>query len=250
MPKLSIITVTYQAEAVLPLTLRSVASQTWRDWEHILVDGASTDNTPRLIQAYAEQVPNVRWISEPDKGIYDAMNKGLDMAQGEFVVFLNAGDIFWRPTTLEELFTQAPPEADLLYGDHYYINLQGERVLRRRHRPYPRGGLQLKHLHTGMVVCHQAIFVRRTLAPAYNSRFHFAGDLDWLIRILQKPCQTYDTQKVLVGYLVEGGSDRYILQHIWVRTGILRRYFGIGAVLKSYWAMLANLWHGGYPAVE
>ncbi|MCX8112351.1 MAG: glycosyltransferase [Bacteroidia bacterium] len=249
-PRLSIITVTYQAARVLPLTLRSTAEQTWRDWEHIFIDGGSYDGTLELIQAYEVQAPAVFWLSERDKGIYDAMNKGLRVARGEYVVFLNAGDAFWDAGTLERLFTAAPPEADVLYGDHRYVNEKGEIIPRRRPRPYPMGKAETRHFRTGMGIAHQALFVRRSLAPFYDLRYPLAADLDWAIRIfLQKP-RAYDSGRILIRYLEGGISARRRRRYLQERTQILYQHFGFRAVLESGLAMIANMWHRGYPGVE
>lgn len=247
-PHLSIITVTFNAKQTLPITLRSIQEQTWRDWEHILVDGASKDGTVELIRAYAQDNPKVRWISEPDEGIYDAMNKGISMARGEFLIFLNAGDSFWESTTLERLFTKAPPNADFLYGEHRYVSLQGEVLPRRRHRPYPQNTVHAKDFRTGMVICHQAMIVRRKLVPLYETKFRPGGDIDWVIRILRKNPLTYDSGMILVRYLVGGDAEQHIWRQIWNRTRLLYRHFGVGAVLESWAAMVLNKLRGGYPS--
>lgn len=247
-PHLSIITVTYNARQTLPITLRSVQEQTWKDWEHIIVDGASTDGTIELIRAYAQDNPKVRWISEPDEGIYDAMNKGISMAQGEFLIFLNAGDSFWESTTLERLFAKAPAEADFIYGEHRYVNLQGEVLPRRRHRPYPQNKLRAEDFRTGIVICHQAMIVRHQLVPLYDPRIKIGSELDWVIRILRKNPYTYDSQMVLIRYLIGGKTERHIWRQIWNRTRLVYRHFGIGAVLESWAAMVMNKLRRGYPS--
>ena len=99
-PLFSIITITFNAATTLPATLRSVEEQTFTNYEYIVVDGASRDNTVALVEA--SQLP-VRMVSEPDKGLYDAMNKGLKMATGEYLIFLNAGDSFHAPDTLQRV---------------------------------------------------------------------------------------------------------------------------------------------------
>jgi hypothetical protein len=93
------------------------------------------------IEAYAQTQEGVWYLSEPDRGLYDAMNKGLAMARGEYVCFLNAGDSFWAADTLERLFTGAPPEADVLYGEHVEVDETGQILPTPRHRPYPEGAL-------------------------------------------------------------------------------------------------------------
>ncbi|MEN3041013.1 MAG: glycosyltransferase family 2 protein [Bacteroidia bacterium] len=250
MPRLSIITVTYQAAPVLPITLNSVESQSWDDWEHIFVDGGSTDQTLALIQDYAQKVSRVRWISEKDRGIYDAMNKGLRLAEGEYVTFLNAGDAFWERNTLEKLFTGAPAGVQVLYGDHRYVNLKGEILPRRRPRPYPRGSLRLSHFRTGMAIAHQGLFVRREIAPEYDLSYPLAADLDWAIHLMKQNPSTYDSGQVVIRYLEGGVSARRLRRYIWERTRILYKHFGWEAVLDSLYAMLRHKLLGGYPFVE
>ncbi|GIV23708.1 MAG: glycosyltransferase [Bacteroidia bacterium] len=249
-PTLSILTVTFQAEKTLPLTLQSTAAQTWRDWEHIFVDGRSTDKTLSLIQAYAEKGVPVRWISEKDHGIYDAMNKALQMATGKYVVFLNAGDAFFGPDTLEKLFVHAPPEADVLYGDHVYVSEDGALLPRRRPRPYPHHTLTAKHFRTGMAICHQALFVRREIAPLYTLEFPLAADLDWAIRVLKQAKHPYDSRQILIRYLAGGVSARRLRRYVWERTQILLKHFGPIAVGESLIAALQNLLRNGYPPVQ
>jgi len=250
MPLLSIITVTYRAAQVLPITLRSVASQSWKDWEHLFIDGGSRDETLAQIQSYARQHERVRYLSEPDRGLYDAMNKGLSLARGEYVCFLNAGDSFWAEDTLEKLFTAAPKDADVLYGEHVEVDAEGRILTIPRHRPYPKGALQKAHFRTGMRICHQALIVRRSLAPMYDLRYRLAADLDWTIRLLSQNPKTHDSGQVLIRYLVGGISDTRLRRYLWERTAILYRHFGIGAVLESGWAMLRHKALGGHPRLS
>ncbi len=250
MPRLSIITVTYRAAEVLPITLRSVASQSWKDWEHIFVDGGSSDGTLEQIETYARSQERVRYLSEPDRGLYDAMNKGLLLAQGEYVCFLNAGDSFWAEDTLERLFAAAPPEADVLYGEHVEVNSAGQILSTPRHRPYPRGELRKAHFRTGMRICHQALIVRRQLAPTYNLKYRLAADLDWTLRLLSQNPRTYDSGQILIRYLAGGISARRLREYVWERTSILYQHFGIGAVLESGWAILRHKGLGGYPRLN
>jgi len=250
MPLLSIITVTYQAGQVLPITLRSVASQSWKDLEHIFVDGGSQDETLQLIESYARTCEGVRYLSEPDRGLYDAMNKGLALARGEYVCFLNAGDSFWAEDTLEKLFRAAPREADVLYGEHVEVDPQGCICNTPRHRSYPKGALKKEHFRTGMRICHQALIVRRRLAPFYDLRYRLAADLDWTIRLLSQNPRSYDSGQVLIRYLAGGISDRRLRRYLWERTTILYRHFGVGAVLESGWAMLRHKVLGGYPRLH
>lgn len=250
LPRLSIITVTYNAAQYLPITLQSTAAQTWRAWEHIFIDGGSQDATIELIQKYEPQAPAIQWVSERDRGIYDAMNKGLRMARGEYVVFLNAGDAFWEERTLEEIFSSAPAEADVLYGDHRYVDENGEILPRRRPRPYPHHSLSVKNFRTGMGIAHQALIVRRNMAPEYDLRYPLAADLDWAIRLMKAHPKVHDTRRVIIRFLEGGVSARRRRQYMRERTQIIYRHFGIAGVLESGIAIVLNLLRGGYPSVE
>lgn len=102
-PKVSVVTVTYNCVDLVESTLRNVLKQTYPNLEYIVIDGNSTDGTRQVIERYADRL--AYWVSEPDCGIYDAMNKGIRAATGEWVLFMNAGDYFFRPTTVEEVFS-------------------------------------------------------------------------------------------------------------------------------------------------
>ena len=127
--KISIITITYNSASTLPRALASVQSQTYADIEHILVDGASTDGTVALIEAYAAKHKNVRYVSEPDEGIYNALNKGIRMATGDVIGFLHSDDVLFAPDSIEHIAAAfESTEVDVVYGDLQYC--RGNRVVR------------------------------------------------------------------------------------------------------------------------
>ena len=153
-PLFSIITVTYNAARTLPPTLRSVAGQTCRLFEHLVIDGASTDGTQQLVADAGIKETVV--YSETDKGLYDAMNKGLALAKGEYVIFLNAGDSFHSPDTLQTI-ANAIMDNDfpgIVYGQTDIVDADRRRIGERHLRAPER--LTLKSFANGMVVCHQA----------------------------------------------------------------------------------------------
>ena len=119
----TIITVVFNGEADLPGTMESVRRQTYPHIEYIFVDGASRDNSLKIIQDFAPTMSNVRWISEPDKGLYDAMNKGMRIATGDFVWCLNCGDHIHEPDVLEKMAALVTPETDVLYGETMLVHL-------------------------------------------------------------------------------------------------------------------------------
>lgn len=100
--KLSIITINYNNRDGLKRTLQSVENQNTRDFEHVIIDGASTDGSAEDIRKYAENKPNVIWVSEPDSGIYNAMNKGAKLASGEYLLFLNSGDDLYSSHVVQD----------------------------------------------------------------------------------------------------------------------------------------------------
>ena len=133
MPLISVITVTYNAAKELPATLESLAAQTFSDFEHLIIDGASSDDTLAIARKMS---PKARIVSEPDKGLYDAMNKGLRTAKGDYILFLNAGDAFHAPDSLQAYADAAGPDVDIIYGDTIVVDNQ-RRVLRPRHLDAP-----------------------------------------------------------------------------------------------------------------
>src|SRR4030043_464009 len=128
MPHLSIITINLNNAAGLRQTIESVINQTFSDYEYIIIDGGSTDGSVDVIKEYASKLRY--WITEPDTGIYNAMNKGIMQAKGEYFQFLNSGDWFLNETILQKLFS-VDHNADILYGDEYWVYKNGIKKLHR-----------------------------------------------------------------------------------------------------------------------
>ena len=188
MIRISVITITYNAARTLQRTLDSVLSQTYPHVEHLIIDGASKDDTLRIAEQYQAASPHEVIIqSEPDKGLYDAMNKGLQRATGDYVVFLNAGDSFYAPDTLacvvKAIGSQYPA---VVYGDTAITDGEGRFLHLRRHRP-PQT-LAWRSFKQGMLVCHQAFYARLDIARQfpYNLKYRHSADVDWCIRIMKE----------------------------------------------------------------
>lgn len=125
-PKITVITICYNAKDDLDKTIKSVLYQTFDDYEYLIIDGGSNDGSIDIILRYADN-PHIRWISEPDKGIYDAMNKGVNMAKGEWLNFMNAGDCFANESVLSNIFCHDyPSDVKFLYSDNYYVDEKGK----------------------------------------------------------------------------------------------------------------------------
>jgi len=250
-PFVTIITITWQAEIGLRKTLESILCQTDRDLECLLVDGGSTDGTLALIQEYQnvfmEKKILFRWISEPDQGIYDAMNKGLRMAEGEFVWFVNAGDTIAEPDTLKQLRQTLPTSnsennaPDFIYGETMIVDEQGQ-VLGARRLKAPEK-LSWKSFRMGMLVCHQSMLVKGSLAPEFDRQYHFSADFDWTIRCLRQAKSIHNTRLVLSHFLDGGVSKKKMKASLKERFKIMSKNYGcLPTVLRHVWFVCRATW--------
>lgn len=241
--KITVATVTYNAAALMERTIASVEEQNYRYVEHIIVDGNSEDSTLELIHHYQERnsVAGIRHeiacLSEPDNGLYDAMNKAIDMATGHYIVFLNAGDRFHSPDTLSliaraatEDHTEGTALPAVVYGDTHLVDNAGRFIRRRRLTPPERlGWRSFRH---GMLVCHQAFFARTDLARScrYDLRYRFSADFDWCIRIMREARRQKAALKnahtVVTDYLNEGMTTRHHKASLNERFRIMTRHYG------------------------
>lgn len=239
-PKFSIITVTYNAGAVLEDTIQSVITQTYRNVEYIIVDGGSKDHTLDIISRYREHIHTL--VSEPDKGLYDAMNKGIRLATGDYLCFLNAGDELHEDDTLQLMVhsitgTELP---DVLYGETAIVDEEGH-FLRMRRLSAPED-LNWKSFKDGMLVCHQAFFPRRELAEPYDLRYRFSADFDWCIRIMKKSHTLHNTHLTLIDYLNEGVTTRNHRASLHERFRIMCRHYGyLSTLARHAWFALRLL---------
>lgn len=239
-PKFSIITVTYNAGAVLEDTIQSVITQTYKNVEYIIVDGGSKDRTLQIIEQYKEHIHTV--ISEPDKGLYDAMNKGIKLATGDYLCFLNAGDELHEDDTLQLMVHSItePTLPDVLYGDTAIVDEEGHFLHMRRLAPPE--NLNWKSFKEGMLVCHQAFFARRDLVEPYNLHYRFSADFDWCIRIMKKSQELHHTHLVLIDYLNEGMTTRNHKASLKERFRIMCKHYGVvSTVLRHAWFVIRAL---------
>lgn len=223
-PLFSIITVTYNAETTLPPTLRSVGEQTCRLFEHLVIDGASTDSTVRIAEEAGIKETVV--YSEPDKGLYDAMNKGLALAKGEYVIFLNAGDSFHSPTTLQSIADTIMDNdfPGIVYGQTDIVDSQRHRI-GERHLRAPET-LTLKSFANGMLVCHQAFIALRRITGPFNLKYRFSADYDWCVKCLQHSRHNIYIPHVIINYLNEGMTTANHRKSLIERFHIMRHYYG------------------------
>ena len=221
-PRLSIVTITFNAGAVLQRTMDSVAEQDYPYIDYVLVDGASRDHTVALIEAQQQHMP-LRFVSEPDKGLYDAMNKGLAMATGDYILFLNAGDTLADADVISEMFAKHPG-ADVYYGHAMVVNLDGRELGLRQ--PLPPEKLDWRSLQWGMSVCHQAFVIKRNLALPYDLQYRICADIDWMIRCLKQAPNTVHTGGLVCRFLADGLSSTHHKKAWKERYLVLRKHYG------------------------
>lgn len=233
--KLSIITITYNAEKYLTRTLESIVNQSRQDFEYLIIDGKSKDGTLLIAAAYDARINQI--ISEPDQGLYDAMNKGLALATGDFVWFMNAGDEICKIDAVEKIYQliDAQPQIDVLYGDTYFVeengNIQGLRSEITPHR-LPRN-LQWQAMNLGMLVCHQAFIARKSIAPLYLEN-NLSADVDWEIECLKKARKIQFLDFIVAKYLVGGISNKQLKRSLLDRYTVLKKHFGLLGVIQSH----------------
>ena len=251
--KLSIITVTYNAAYTIEKTIQSVLNQSCKNYEYLIIDGNSTDDTLFLVKGFENRVSKgefgirsdrFRVVSEPDKGLYDAMNKGINLAHGDFVWFINAGDKIYSSDTLQQVVDaiNQHPDADVIYGQTIIID-QADEVLGERHRIAP-AKLTKKSLLDGLVVCHQSVIVRRSNAPQYNLSYKLTADYDWMCRVLDVSRKNVYIDSYLSKFQTAGLSSQRRKQSLKERFVIMKRHFGLLPTLWSHLCILLK-----YPFV-
>ncbi len=204
-PRISIVTVCRNAVDVLAATMQSVLAQSYPNIEYIIIDGASTDGTVDLIKEYENQLTH--WRSEADEGIYAAMNKGIQQASGEWINFMNAGDIFHDEHAVEKILAEAKAETYLLYCDVYLRQADGKLKV-RQHKPLYQAGLY----HN---ICHQATFYRLEKIGKFqfDTQYKVSADFDFLLQAIHQNKQKYQhIPQPLIVYQGGGWSDKFAYQ--------------------------------------
>ena len=250
--RITIITVTYQAAAVLQRTLDSVSRQTCQDIEHLIIDGASKDDTVKIAKAYQEKVPYPVIIqSEPDHGLYDAMNKGLHKATGDYLVFLNAGDTLHADDTLSTLTSHLLPLTShlspaVIYGDTAIVDSEGKFLHLRRLRPPKQ--LTWRSFKQGMLVCHQAFYVRTDIAQQedYDLRYRHSADVDWCIRVMKRAEEMrlplVNTNTILADFMEGGNTTQNHRASLKERYQVMCHHYGKASTIVMHaWFLVRQL---------
>ncbi len=224
-PILSVITITYNNLSGLTKTLALFTENNFIGVENIIVDGGSTDNTKAYL---LEHNDSFRWVSEKDKGIYDAMNKGLQMAKGQYVWFLNAGDYAYNKEVVELLLNKLKTNPDVLYGETMLVDESGRELGTRSKlttRKLPEQ-LNWKSMQRGMVVSHQSIIVRTEISPFYDLQYKHVADIDWMIRALKASKLIINIHQILSCFTLDGYSTKHRKASNIERFRVLSRHFG------------------------
>lgn len=244
-PLLTIITVTFQAEKFLGRTLDSIerALSNVKNpslLEYLIIDGGSNDSTLSIARRYDHFISKV--ISEKDKGLYDAMNKGLRLASGRYVWFLNAGDEAYDDQTLQNLLSSLETGAAVYYSDAMMVREDGTEVgLRSRFTPHTLpANLHWQDFALGMKVCHQAFIARKDIAPFYEHE-NLSADIDWEIECLKRAEKVQFLPFILCRYLLGGLSVKNHRRSLTDRYKVLRKHFGLIPTLFNH---LRIFWRG------
>ncbi len=228
-PKLSIVTVVYNAQPLIERTIKSIIAQTYINIEYIIIDGGSDDGTLELAEQYQSQIALI--LSGRDNGLYDAMNKGLKNATGDYIMFLNAGDELYDKDTITRIFASSV-NADVYYGNTLVVTEDGKALGDRRLKPPAQ--LNWKSLKYGMCVSHQSFIAKRLLCDFYNLEYSIAADIDWVINVLKQADKTTYTGGYISRYLAGGTSHRN-KQSAWAeRFRIMAKHYGFVQTLWNH----------------
>jgi glycosyltransferase involved in cell wall biosynthesis len=234
-PLLSIITVVRNDPVNLAKTLESVKSQSFCDYELLVIDGASFDETLDVIRKYEAQI--TKWVSEKDNGIYDAMNKGIRAAHGVYLEFLNAGDTYVQPKSLELVLNKDSQQYDAIYGEIDLLDERGKFL-----GQVPALDLTIENLKRfgTATVNHQAFFIKTEKAPFFNLRYRLKGELNWYIDILSQnnPLTFKHIPIAIIEYKQGGMGYRHFWRNLYEWICLVQKRFGLLQNIrngKSYW---------------
>jgi len=235
-PKLSIITIVYNNVRDVERTILSVLNQTYPNIEYIVIDGLSADGTIDMIEKYKARIS--KFISEPDEGIYDAMDKGLSVATGDYILFMNSGDELYADDTVANVFAAAD-DADIYYGETEMINTLGESLGQRRHKAPAQ--FTWRDFKYGMSISHQAIYIKRSLAEIYNRNYQLSADIDWIIRAAKKAKKIVNVNQYVAKYLVGGISKAKHRLSLEERFMIMKQHYGLLPTVFNHLVIAFNL---------
>jgi len=212
-PLITVVTVVRNGEGTLEETIASVINQTYKNIEYIIVDGASTDGTVDIIKKYEDKIDY--WMSESDEGIYYAMNKGIDLASGEWINFMNSGDRFYTDETISAIFGDTNSEADVIYGNTYFV-----------HPNYRRKAIaaDITTLEKrGLNFCHQSCFVRLALMRGkFNTQYKYMADNEFFYRLYKLNKNFFYKDMIISVYDAYSGFSKLSLKNVLYENYVIR----------------------------
>jgi glycosyltransferase involved in cell wall biosynthesis len=237
-PLLSVVTVVFNDADNLAATIASIKSQSFQDLELIVIDGGSRDGTLEVVRASDSVIGY--WISEPDKGLYDAMNKGIKAARGKYLEFLNAGDTYTGPDALKCIFGQNDGDYDVLYGEINLFDPNDQFLFRVPAQPFTLENV--RRYGTG-TLNHQAFFIKRSVAPLFSTRYRLKAELNWYIDILEEqPALSYKHIAVpVINYRQGGKGYREFWRNLFEWIKLVQRRFGLAQNMRNvatYWTFI------------
>lgn len=228
---ISVITVCYNAEYSIESTIKSIVEQTYKNIEYIVIDGGSTDSTVEVIKKYADKI--AYWVTEPDNGIYDAMNKGIEKATGDYIIFVNSGDYLYENTTLQQVaeYINTTSDYDMIYGRSKIITTEGHIT-----------DLIVNHgignIWKGPCFRHGALLAKTSVLKGNNfeltPKLKIAADFDFIYKAFKKGCRFQEIDVVVVAFQAEGASDNPY-RHIKDSVYILKKYGDWNLKTKLYY---------------
>lgn len=224
LPLITIITVVYNGAQFLEDTIKSVINQSFKNFEYIVIDGGSTDGTLEIIQKYQSHI--AKWISEPDKGIYDAMNKGIDLSTGSWLNFMNAGDSLYSSEVLENVFdNEISQDIGIIYGNTDI----GHKILKYKQN------LNIQDMAQGMMLCHQSTFYRLCDSIRYNLKYKICGDQDFTMQFFSKNRKSQYFDITISKYDLDGISSQSLNKILKEKFQINKSYkLSYKPIIKSY----------------
>jgi glycosyltransferase involved in cell wall biosynthesis len=230
-PFVSIITIVFNNAKTIEETILSILNQTYEHIEYIIIDGGSTDGTLEMIRKYSDRI--AYWLSEPDKGIYDAMNKGAMLARGEWINFMNAGDTFYRADTIEKVFSENRENTDLIYGNNEILYNDDLKVIRR--------ALDIKHIWKGIIANHQSLFVKAALMREhpFDITYKIGSDFEFIYSAYMND-RTFQRVDDVISSTAHGGfSDLNVIANIKEQWTIAKKFDSSFAVDLYYiWSIV------------
>lgn len=225
--KISIVTVVYNGAQIIEETIISVVNQTYQNIEYIIIDGGSFDGTQEIIKKYEEKISY--WISEKDNGIYHAMNKGIEVASGNYIIFMNAGDQFYEKETISHVFKETI-NYDLIYGNTL-LNTDGKKSLSR--------AKSFEKINYGMPFCHQSVFVKQELMKQYNFSLNYklASDYNFFLTLYNQNKYSFKRTDEIISIYDNCGASMS-LDTIREKLKIIKKHYSFSRPFVFYFCQL------------